>query len=329
MTLITRLGDLITAIGTDYKQLRTWITGSNTNTLSGLTTTDKTSVVAAVNEVNANVVAGAPDATTLVKGIVELATDAETLALTDAVRAVTPSNIGAITNVNNGIPKLDAGGKVAAAQLTDSSLTAKGIVELATDAETLALADTARAVTPSNIGAITNVANGLLKLAADGKVASAQLTADPDATTTVKGYAELATDAEALGMSDAIRSLTPANLAAITNVNNGLLKLDGAGLVPTARIPGSIDDVLEYANFAALPGSGTAGKMYVTLDNSKVYRWSGSAYVEISASPGSTDAVTEGATNLYYTQTRVDARITALVGNTDTDLVALYTTAKA
>lgn len=65
---------------------------------------------------------------------------------------------------------------------------------------------------------------------------------------------------------------------------NGLAELDSSGLVPNSQLPSYVDDVLEYANFAALPGTGTAGKIYVTLDDNKTYRWSGSIYVEISAS---------------------------------------------
>lgn len=53
MSLQTRIGDLITALGTDYKQLRTWITGSSSGDLTGLTTTAKTSLVAAINELDA------------------------------------------------------------------------------------------------------------------------------------------------------------------------------------------------------------------------------------------------------------------------------------
>lgn len=53
MSLQIRLANLITAIGTDYKQLRTWIAGSQTADLTGLTTTAKTSLLAAINEVNA------------------------------------------------------------------------------------------------------------------------------------------------------------------------------------------------------------------------------------------------------------------------------------
>jgi hypothetical protein len=206
-TLAVRLGDLITAIGTDYKAIKTMITGTPGGNLTGLTTTDKTTVVAAINEVNAKPAATA--ASTTAAGISELATDAEALAMTDTARVLTASNLAGIVNVNNGLVKLDAGGKVAAAQL-----------------------------------------------------------------------------------------------------------------------PAYVDDVLEVANFAALPGTGVAGLIYVTIDTNKTYRWTGTVYVEISASPGTPDAVTEGATNLYFTNGRADARVTLLTGNTDADLVALYTAAK-
>lgn len=208
MTMQTRLSDLITAIGTDYKQLRTWITGSASGDLTTLTTTSKTSLLSAINEVNAK---------------------------------------------------------------------------------------------PAAV----------------------------DSTTSVKGIAERATDAEALAMSSSVVDLAPSNLAAIVNVANGLAKLDAGGKVAAAQLPAYVDDVLEYANQAAFPGTGTTGIIYVAIDVNKTFRWTGSVYTEISASPGSTDVVTEGVTNLYYTPTRADGRITALVGNTDTDLAALYTTAKA
>lgn len=210
MTLQTRLADLITAVGTDYKTIRTWITGSSTGTLASLTTTDKTSLIAAINETKAG---------------------------------------------NSGSP--------------------------------------------------------------------------PAASTTVAGITELATDVEALAMASTAVAVTPSNFTAMVNVANGLAKLDGTGKVASAQLPSYVDDVLEYANQAAFPGAGASGVIYVAADTNKTFRWTGTVYVEISASPGTTDSLTEGATNLYYTATRADGRITALVGNTDTDLVALYTTAKA
>jgi hypothetical protein len=211
-TLAVRLSDFITAVGTDYKQFRTWITGSSSGDLTGLTTTTKTSLLAAINEVNAK---------------------------------------------------------------------------------------------PAAVSS----------------------------STTVAGIAERATDAEALAMASSIVDLSPSNLAAIVNVNNGLLRLDAGGKVAAAQLPAYVDDVLEFANLAAFPGTGATGLIYVAVDTNKTFRWTGSVYVEISASPGSTDAVTEGSTNLYYTAARAnsaaDGRITAQIGNPDTDLVALYTTAKA
>ena len=78
---------------------------------------------------------------------------------------------------------------------------------------------------------------------------------------------------------------TPEN-AANKGVANGYASLDGAGLVPSTQLPSYVDDVLEYADLASLPASGTTGKIYVALDTNKIYRWSGTVYVEISSSAG-------------------------------------------
>lgn len=66
--------------------------------------------------------------------------------------------------------------------------------------------------------------------------------------------------------------------------NNGVATLDATGKVPSSQLPSFVDDVIEAANFAALPAEGEGGKIYVTLDDNKTYRWGGSAYAEISAS---------------------------------------------
>ena len=72
--------------------------------------------------------------------------------------------------------------------------------------------------------------------------------------------------------------------ASLKGVANGVAELDANGKVLTSQLPSFVDDVIEAENFAALPNEGETGKIYVTLDNNKTYRWSGSAYVEISAS---------------------------------------------
>lgn len=90
------------------------------------------------------------------------------------------------------------------------------------------------------------------------------------------------------------------------------------GTVPANQLPSFVDDVLEFASLAAFPATGETGKIYVAVNGanaanpSRQYRWSGTVYTEINPSPGSTDAVVEGSTNLYFTESRV--RATVLTG---------------
>lgn len=153
MSLQTRLSDLITAIGTDYKQLRTWMFGSSSGTLASLQTTDKTSLVHAINEARTTGGSGTPpDATETTKGILELATQAEVTTGTDDARAITPLKLATRLAGISAAP--------------DASETVKGIVELATSTEGVTGVDTVRAMTPANVAAVftdridTNVALG-------------------------------------------------------------------------------------------------------------------------------------------------------------------------
>lgn len=92
MSLQVRLADLITAIGTDIKQHRTWITGSSSGNLTGLATTDKSNLVSAINEVRSGSTSP-PAASTTVQGIIEIATLAEVATGTDSTRAVTAAGV--------------------------------------------------------------------------------------------------------------------------------------------------------------------------------------------------------------------------------------------
>ena len=91
--------------------------------------------------------------------------------------------------------------------------------------------------------------------------------------------------------------------------------LDANGKIPSTQLPSYVDDVIEgyynngnfYSTYSNSTYSdqitGETGKIYVDLGNgNKSYRWSGSAYVEIVASPGSTDNIVEGSTNLWNKQ---------------------------
>src|SRR3569623_118805 len=134
--------------------------------------------------------------------------------------------------------------------------------------------------------------------------------------------------------TSSIASLTKADSAEQTSEKgqpNGYAALDENGLIPSSQLPSYVDDVVEASDFASLPTTGDGGKIYVTTDTNKTYRWSGSAYVEIQASPGSTDSVTEGSTNLYFTAARVRSVVlpglslapNAAIAATDTVLSAL------
>ena len=67
-------------------------------------------------------------------------------------------------------------------------------------------------------------------------------------------------------------------------VAGGVATLDQEGKVPSSQLPSFVDDVIEVATLDELPATGEAGKIYVTKDTNLTYRWSGSKYVEISAS---------------------------------------------
>lgn len=92
--------------------------------------------------------------------------------------------------------------------------------------------------------------------------------------------------------SDANKPISTAAQAALDlkldtslkGANNGLAELDATGKVPAAQLPSYVDDVLEFAKKANFPTSGETGKIYIAQDTNLTYRWSGSAYAEISAS---------------------------------------------
>lgn len=74
---------------------------------------------------------------------------------------------------------------------------------------------------------------------------------------------------------------------------SGVAELDANGKVPTAQLPSYVDDTVEgylynskfYKESAHTTViTGETGKIYVDLSTNKTYRWSGSAFVEISAS---------------------------------------------
>ena len=65
---------------------------------------------------------------------------------------------------------------------------------------------------------------------------------------------------------------------------NGVATLDSQGMVPASQLPSYVDDVLEFDSKSNFPATGEDGKIYIAKDTNLQYRWSGTAYVEISPS---------------------------------------------
>ena len=89
---------------------------------------------------------------------------------------------------------------------------------------------------------------------------------------------------------------------------NGVATLDSSAKVPSSQLPSYVDDVLEYANLASLPTTGETGKIYITLDTNKVYRWSGSVYVEVSSGTAVWGSITGTLANQTDLKTALDGK---------------------
>ena len=96
-----------------------------------------------------------------------------------------------------------------------------------------------------------------------------------------------------------------------TDLQNALnLKADLVdGKVPSSQLPSYVDDVVEVANYAALPVTGEVGKIYITLDTNYIYRWTGSTYVEIKDSSAVWGAITGTLSNQTDLQNALNAKL--------------------
>ena len=98
------------------------------------------------------------------------------------------------------------------------------------------------------------------------------------------------------------------------------------GKVPSYQLPSFVDDVIEVANYAALPTVGEIGKIYITLDDNKIYRWSGSIYIEIASNQAIWGAITGSLTNqtdlVNALNLKADKSTTLTINGTTFDLSA-------
>jgi hypothetical protein len=168
-------------------------------------------------------------------------------------------------------------------------------------------------IDPINIGGQANDSSGQ-SLRSGGALINANFAELDLRTATAQETAEQ-------GVADAATAQAKADEAIPASALGSTVAQLVAGTVPASQLPSFVDDVLEFATLAAFPDPGETGKIYIAINDgdspsnpTRQYRWSGTAYVMIPSSPGSSDQVPEGATNLYHTAARVRAVVLAGLG---------------
>ena len=171
----------------------------------------------------------------------------------------------------------------------EASTSQKGVIEIATDTEASTGTDTTRAINAKQLAT---------KVTANNAITAGTY---PKITYDAKG---LVTGGASLSSSD-IPDISSTYVAVTTKGQaNGVASLDADGKVPTAQLPSYVDDVVDSyivsgatalsSGWLSATSGGSAltpetGKIYVVLSSgeyqNKTYRWSGTTYVEISASP--------------------------------------------
>lgn len=143
-------------------------------------------------------------------------------------------------------------------------------------------------VTGNVTGALTGNASSATKLETARSFSLAGVIAANGVSFDGTGNVELTTTiadnalsiAKVSGLAAALNAKIESSLIGVAN---GLTPLGADAKIPAQYLPSFVDDAMEYANFASLPTTGEAGKIYVTIDTNLIYRWSGSTYIEISS----------------------------------------------
>lgn len=65
---------------------------------------------------------------------------------------------------------------------------------------------------------------------------------------------------------------------------NGVVPLDNNRVIPSMYLPSYVDDVIEYPVKSDFPLIGEKGKIYINIENNTTWRWTGTAYLQITSS---------------------------------------------
>ena len=294
-------------------------------------------------------------ASTSGKGVIEIATDTEASTGTDTTRAVTPKQLATKVTANSAITgathtkiTYDSKGLVTSgADLSASdipNLTLSKITDVTATASELNVLDGITATT-TELNYVDGVTSSIQTQLNNKVTANASITGGT-ATKVTYDSKGLVTGGTTLSASDIPDISATYVTVASKGVANGVASLDGDGKVPSSQLPSYVDDVVDAyivsgatalsAGWLSATSGGSAltpetGKIYVVLSAgeylNKTYRWSGTTYVEISASPAQATESTAGIAAIA-TQTEVNT------GTNDTKIVtplklATYTSGMA
>lgn len=189
----------------------------------------------------------------------------QNVALTLALAAISGLQAGTYTKVT-----VDAKGRVTAG----NTLTVSDLPDNIPNSKITGLGTAAAADTGTEQGNVPVIQSG-------GKLLASIL---PDLSGT---YVPVGTTINGKPLSENV-SLSAADVGAIPATEkgqaNGVATLGSDGKVPSSQLPSFVDDVQEYPTRGDFPETGKDGTIYVAEDTNRTYRWSGSAYVEISPS---------------------------------------------
>lgn len=254
MSLQIRLTDFVTAVATDIKDIRTKVSGDSTGALTGLTTTAKTSLIAAINEVNGKAAPTPPAGTETTAGILQIATQPEVnagLVDTDAVSplklqtrlaayaqplAAELTALAGQTSTAYGrgfLTLVNQAGLMGLMRATSETVT--GVVRLATQTETNTGTDDTTSVSPLKFQT---------RLAAFAQPLNANLT-------TLAGVVSGAMGRTLLGAADATAAKTSLGLATVAT--SGSASDLTTGTLPTSALPAlAINETFVVVSQAAM-----------------------------------------------------------------------------
>jgi predicted heme/steroid binding protein len=150
----------------------------------------------------------------------------------------------------------------------------------------------------------------------NGTTGPAEALTAADVRTLLSVYTTTEVDTLLAGKAASVHTHAVSDITGLSTTLAAKADLVG-GLVPAAQLPSYVDDVLEYANLAAFPATGEAGKIYVALDTNRTYRWGGSTYAELTDST----AVWGSISGTLSNQTDL---VSALSGKSDTGHTHAY-----